>query len=81
MSGATNDAEQLAMEEEGVEKQDWVTAGDEVVRDPHVAEGAGPPVKLGEPFPVTGLLYPGHIDGAAEQVINCRCTTYIADKL
>jgi HK97 family phage portal protein len=60
------------MKVEGVEKHSWVTAGDELVRNTHSAEGSGPPVKVGEPFPVTGLLFP-LAEGDPAETVNCRC--------
>jgi len=65
------------MKEEGVEKHQWVTAGDEGVRHSHALEGEGDAVKMGAPFPVTGLLFP-LAEGPAAEVINCRCTTVAA---
>ena len=63
------------MEEEGVEYKYWLTAGDTDVRDSHVAEGEQPPVKINEPFRITGLYHAGDQSGAPEEVINCRCVT------
>ena len=72
-SAVNSSARTEIMKEEGIEKHSWVTAGDELVRETHSAE-QGNIVKMGEPFPVTGLIYP-LADGPAEEVINCRCTT------
>lgn len=82
ISGATNEGEQLAMEDAGVERQQWLTAGDEAVRSSHESAN-GQIVKLNEPFVLisangmrTEVNYPGdpQCDNAAE-IINCRCTT------
>jgi len=60
---------------EKIEKWRWVTAADEKVRHTHALEGDGPGVKVGDPFPVTGLIQPLDSNGAPSEVINCRCTT------
>lgn len=81
--GATNEGEQLAMEDEGVEKQMWVTAGDEAVRSSHESAN-GQIVKLNEPFVLiadsgarTEVNYPGDPQcGNAAEIVNCRCTTF-----
>ena len=59
-----------------IDRHIWINMGDESVRDSHRLEGSlGKPVKVGTPFPITRLLYPGDSNGAAKEVINCRCTT------
>ena len=57
-----------------VEAQQWLTAGDEAVRDDH-ADADGQVRTIGEPFNVgeDELEYPGDPSGSAENVINCRC--------
>lgn len=50
----------------------WVTAGDPRVRDSH-ADQDGDRVKAGSKFS-NGLLFPRDPAGAADEVINCRCT-------
>jgi HK97 family phage portal protein len=70
---SVNEGEMLAMQAEGVEKKKWVTAGDEHVRKTHQAEGAGEPIPIDATFPYTRLLHPGDENGAAGEVINCRC--------
>jgi len=61
-----------AYEESGVVKGlEWITARDSDVRDSHQIDGEI--VNLGEAFS-NGLLYPGDPSGAAEEVINCRCS-------
>jgi HK97 family phage portal protein len=54
-------------------QKEWVTAGDADVRDEHAAID-GEIKKLNEPFS-NGLMYPGDVNGPAEEVVNCRCTT------
>jgi HK97 family phage portal protein len=60
-----------------VEAKEWVTAGDELVREAH-AEADGQVVPLDDLFEVDGesLSHPGdHTHGAsAGNTINCRCT-------
>lgn len=56
----------------GVEKRQWVSMGDDKVRDDHAAAD-GQMVGMDEPFVVGGeeVMYPG--DGGGDQAINCRC--------
>lgn len=77
MNGGLHDGHKQA----GMTDKTWLTAGDEVVRDPHIALN-GTTVGIDEKFVTFNrigtkaeLLYPGDPDGGAEQVINCRCTT------
>jgi SPP1 gp7 family putative phage head morphogenesis protein len=65
-------------EEEGIEKIEWVTAGDEYVRDSH-RELNGDVVVMGEPFK-NGLRYPREQGGAPEDIINCRCAWVAAEQ-
>jgi uncharacterized protein with gpF-like domain len=67
--GAARDA---AMDQLGVEKIAWGTAGDGEVRDTHVVNAAIGPIKRGETFP-NGCRYPCDPAGAAGETINCRC--------
>lgn len=63
---------------EGFEEFDWSTAGDQNVRDSHVAFGAAGTKPrgfnwmtiVGEPGV---LLYPGDMQGPVGEVVNCRC--------
>lgn len=61
------------MQGEGIEKHQWISARDELVRESH-AEIDGQVVKIGEEFD-NGLSYPLETGGEPEEVINCRCTT------
>lgn len=59
-------------------QQDWVTAGDENVRDSHIAFGNAGPKPIGFNYlTLIGeggeLTYPSDINGPAGEVINCRC--------
>lgn len=69
---AFNTGRNSAMQQAGVDRHEWLTARDSNVRDPHAAED-GNVTSIGEPFPVTHLLYPLDPSGPAAQVINCRC--------
>jgi HK97 family phage portal protein len=71
-AGAVNAGSFLYYEEVGIPKKQWLTAGDEVVRESHrMLEGQT--VLVTERF-ANGLRFPGDKDGEAEEVINCRCT-------
>jgi SPP1 gp7 family putative phage head morphogenesis protein len=71
-AGAVNGGSFLYYGEVGVPSKQWLTAGDEVVRESHqMLEGQT--VRLTERF-ANGLRYPGDMDGEAAEVINCRCT-------
>jgi HK97 family phage portal protein len=59
----------------GVSKMEWISARDNFVRDTH-APGTGVDGEvrgLDEPFS-NGCRWPGDSQGAAAEVINCRCT-------
>lgn len=58
----------------GVEMKEWLTAGDEAVRDAHAATEAAGPIPMDEPFDVGGFpaMFPGET-GVPELDINCRC--------
>ena len=72
-AGAYNFGTKEAWRQSGVVSgNEWITARDERVRPTHQAldkEVRG----LDEPFS-NGLMYPGQPGGAAEEVINCRCS-------
>lgn len=75
-AGAYNFGSVEAWDQSGVvESKEWLTAGDEAVRDEH-QEAEGQIVALDAPFHVGGesLEYPGDPAGSAGNVINCRCT-------
>lgn len=63
---------------EYIESQEWLTAGDEKVRDTHAAID-GEIVGLDEPFG-NGCRYPGDPAAAASETINCRCTVEFIEK-
>jgi SPP1 gp7 family putative phage head morphogenesis protein len=64
-------ARDAAMGQMGVEKIQWVTAGDEHVRVSHQSLN-GVVVERGQVFP-NGCLYPCDPNGPAGEIINCRC--------
>ncbi|MBC3889505.1 phage portal protein [Acetobacterium paludosum] len=60
-----------AQSDAGIEKREWVTAGDEAVREWHdeLDKEVQP---MGEPFS-NGLMHPGDPDGDPSEIVNCRC--------
>jgi len=75
--GATNSGQIRAYLEAGITGKEWVTAGDELVRDSHRIDGQQ--VGITETFQTgmgSHLQYPGdRSSGApASDIINCRCT-------
>jgi HK97 family phage portal protein len=64
----------LQLLEIGVERHDWLSSRDDRVREDHQSED-GNVVAVGQPFPVTGLLFPQDPNGDPRQVIGCRCIT------
>lgn len=72
---AANSARFLHMEENEVERHEWISAHDDEVRETHrYPYGDQVIVRVGEPFP-NGLLHPHDPGAEAGEVINCRCTT------
>lgn len=74
---ATNSARQIQMEEEGVTKTEWSTAGDDAVRESHrVLDGE---VRaIGADY-APNLAYPSDPRAPAGEVINCRCVLHPMD--
>jgi HK97 family phage portal protein len=64
-------ARDAAMDMLGIERQEWTTAGDDVVREIHAVMD-GEIVDRGDTFS-NGLAYPSDPGGDPEEVINCRC--------
>lgn len=65
---------------QGITKQEWVTAGDEVVRGTHELYGNSGAHETGFDYLSLGpnagqgsLRHPGDLDAPASEVINCRC--------
>lgn len=80
VAGLMNGVRDAMFQAQGFKKLEWVTAGDENVRDSHVDFGAAGPqdmgfdylTLLGEKKPGQ-LKYPGDPSAPADEVINCRC--------
>jgi len=68
---AANGARYSQMKASGVQKHEWVSAGDSVVRHSHVTVN-GQVRNIGKTFS-NGLLYPLDPAGPAGEVVNCRC--------
>jgi SPP1 gp7 family putative phage head morphogenesis protein len=73
LGGVISDARVEAFKDAGINKHQWLTAGDENVRTSHM-ECDGEVRTIGERFP-NGLLNPNEEGGPAGEVINCRCLT------
>ena len=74
--GASNAGRFEAMREGGAEQKKWINSYDENVRDSHQYGAGGveqDPIPAGQAFS-NGLMYPGDLDGAPEDTINCRCS-------
>jgi SPP1 gp7 family putative phage head morphogenesis protein len=71
--GALNGGSLLYYENEGIKFKEWLTAGDELVRDSHRACERQGAILMNERF-INGLRYPGDQDGGAGEVCNCRCS-------
>lgn len=66
------------LQAQGFKKHEWLTAGDEVVRDSHVKYGQAGPKEIGFNFrSIVGgggvIRHPGESGAPPEEVINCRC--------
>lgn len=71
---AMSSARQIAYTEQGVDRHQWLTAGDEHVREDHALLD-GTIADVGEEF-LPSLRYPGDPDcNDPGLIINCRCTT------
>lgn len=74
---ATNSARQIQMEEEGVTKTEWSTAGDDAVRESH-QKLDGEVRAIGADY-APNLAYPSDPRAPAGEVINCRCVLHPMD--
>ena len=71
---ALNQGANFAYEQSGVvEGKSWLTAGDENVRESHVAAEAQGVIPIDERFG-NGLMFPGDPEGAVSELVNCRCS-------
>ena len=80
--GASNFGRHAALSGSGFEFKEWFTALDEKVRADHIGMH-GKVIKVTEVWIVGGspLEYPGDWNGAAGQVINCRCIEVASEEL
>lgn len=70
---ASNEASKAGAEATGLElDKEWITYIDDKTRDSHI-DMNGETTGMDEPFS-NGLDVPGDVNGASEDVINCRCT-------
>lgn len=69
-SSAANAARFEQWNASGISQHEWLSAGDELVRDSHQIDGEV--VVLGERFS-NGMRYPGEPGQPAGMVVNCRC--------
>lgn len=77
-AGFMNDAREVMFAASGFEQREWITAGDEHVRESHAIFGEKGPQPVGTNYMkfIGGqgrLEYPGDTEGPAGEVINCRC--------
>jgi HK97 family phage portal protein len=80
--GALNQGELDAAKDSGVVAgKEWLTQGDDRVRDSHFECESEGMIGVDEAFETNGMQYPGDPDGDAEEVINCRCTLLYYDTL
>lgn len=71
----SSDVRFTAFKKAGVEKHEWISAGDELVRkEPYDHSIDGEIVDVGKMFS-NGLLHPLDQNGDAGNVINCRCVS------
>lgn len=79
--GALNDGQYTAaIQSEVIEGKEWLTQGDDKVRDSHAeCENEGM-VGIRDEFG-NGMQHPGDEDGDADETINCRCTLLYYDTL
>ncbi len=80
--GALNQGEFDAAAETGViAGKEWLTEGDDLVREKHREAEREGVIPLDDRFKVNGMKYPGDPVGAADEVISCRCTTLMYDSI
>lgn len=70
-----------AFKVEGFQYHQWITAGDEKVRDNHRIQGeSGRNIaRIGKKFRPTGLRYPLDPEGDVGEIINCRCVVVVVE--
>jgi HK97 family phage portal protein len=73
-AGGVNGGSLLFYQNEGVEKKEWLTAGDEFVRESHRRCQEQGAIDVEKPFS-NGLMFPADQNAVeAGEVCNCRCT-------
>lgn len=77
-AGFMNETREAMFVEQGLTNLEWVTAGDEIVRETHILYGEAGPQKPGFNFltltnKAGTLTFPGDSRAPAGEVINCRC--------
>lgn len=73
--GALNQGEyDAALSGDVVSTKEWLTQGDDRVRDTHADCEAEGQIEIADEFETNGMLHPGDPNGDADEVINCRCT-------
>jgi SPP1 gp7 family putative phage head morphogenesis protein len=70
---AANTARFMHMEKEKIDRHEWISSGDEFVRESH-ARVNGEIKALGDRFS-NGMRHPHDPSGPASEVVNCRCVT------
>jgi hypothetical protein len=80
LNSLSNGGSVMAAQMVGAGFKQWLTAGDDRVRETH-AEADGQIVPIDQEFDVGGeaLDYPGDPSGSDEEVCNCRCTVIYVD--
>lgn len=80
--GALNQGEYDTAGDSGaVAGKEWLTQGDDRVRDTHFDCEAEGMIALDDRFEANDMLYPGDPEGDADEVCNCRCTLLYYDTL
>jgi uncharacterized protein with gpF-like domain len=76
----TNESRFDAMNAEGIEYMEWITAADDKVRHTHLEAGQAGAVRVGENFPGVNMPYPLYSFGDPGEIINCRCVAVAIEK-
>lgn len=78
--GALNQGEfDTAGSSGGVASKEWLTQGDDRVRETHMECEDEGVIPMDDEFETNGMKYPGDPSGDAGEVINCRCTLLYYD--
>lgn len=80
--GSLNQAEFDTAASSGlVAGKEWLTEGDDRVRESHYECEQEGVIPLDQPFATNGLRFPGDPTGDAADVIQCRCSTLLYDSV